>query len=126
MFHITYIKIGVAPISFLVVSNSLILVKCKKCSFRILQILLTASFVIYYYEIYSDSFIHSFIHSFIQLNIISLSLESGHQNTAIFKFNCGVIVTSHGCFIQLEMACFCSKISHKTKSFITQAKLVTF
>ena len=49
------------PVSFLAVSNSLILVNCKKCIFRVLQIHLTAVFVIYCYEMYSHSF--SFIHS---------------------------------------------------------------
>ena len=48
------------PVSFLAVSNSLILVNCKKCIFRISQTLLRAGFVIYYYENYSHSFIHSF------------------------------------------------------------------
>ena len=48
------------PVSLLAVSNSLILVNCKNI-FWILQILLTAGFEIYYYEIYSHSFIHSFI-----------------------------------------------------------------
>ena len=43
------------PVSFLAVSNSLVFVNCKKSIFRILQILLTAGFVIYY-EIYSHSF----------------------------------------------------------------------
>ena len=33
MFHITYIKKGVAPSSFLAVSNNLILVNCKKMFF---------------------------------------------------------------------------------------------
>ena len=51
------------PVSFLAVSNSLILVNCKKCIFRISQTLLTAGFAIYYYENYSHSFIHSFIQS---------------------------------------------------------------
>ena len=70
MFHITYIKIGVPPRQlFSAVSNSLILVNCKKYIFRILQILLTAGFIIYYYEIYSDSFIHLFIHSVKQVQI---------------------------------------------------------
>ena len=48
------------PVSFLAVSNSLMLVNCKKCIFRISQTLLTAVFVIYYYEKYSHLFIHSF------------------------------------------------------------------
>ena len=48
-------------VSFLAVNNNLILVNCKKSIFRILQILLTAGFVINYYEIYSHSFIHLFV-----------------------------------------------------------------
>ena len=68
MFPITYtpklVFILPPPASFLAVSNSLVLVNCKKCIFRTLQILLTAGFLSYYYEIYS--FIHSFIHSFIE------------------------------------------------------------
>ena len=42
--QLIYIKIAVAPISFLAVSNSLILVNYKKCIFRILQILFNSWF----------------------------------------------------------------------------------
>ena len=77
MFHITYIKTGVAPVSFLAVSNSLILVNYKKHIFRILQILLTAGFVIYYYEIYSDSFIPSFI----QMGLLLTARKPTESNT---------------------------------------------
>ena len=58
MFPITYIKIGLLSVSLLAVSNSLILVNCKKCILNFTDIL-TAGFVIYYYEIYSHPFIHS-------------------------------------------------------------------
>ena len=52
-------------VSFLAVNKNLTLVNYKKCIFRILQILLTAGFVINYYQIYSHSFIHSFIRSYL-------------------------------------------------------------
>ena len=63
IFPITYIKkVLLLPISLLAGSyqyNSLIiLVNCKKCIFNISDTL-TAAFLIYYYEIYSHSFIHS-------------------------------------------------------------------
>ena len=75
--QLVYIKIAVAPISFLPVSNSLILVNYKKCIFRILQILLTAGFIIYYYEIYSHSFIS---------NKISVVAATNWSGTTASKF----------------------------------------
>ena len=46
-------------VNFLAVTNSFILVNCEKCIFRILKILFTADFVIYYYKMCFHSFIHS-------------------------------------------------------------------
>ena len=47
-------------VNFLAVTNSFILVNCKKCIFRILKILFTGGFVIYYYKMCFRSFIHVF------------------------------------------------------------------